>query len=124
MITVIATKAQRQRNDFLLELASALNGCGHSHHNMPPSIPGQQQTITQHPVAHVWYATTADGFQLKFTHMHVLTVGRVGVRISRAIIQSCNDCGTPVADPDFPSGDEHGRLYKVWGTDRCEMSST
>ena len=27
MITVIATKAQRQRNDFLLELASALNGC-------------------------------------------------------------------------------------------------
>ena len=46
-------------------------------------------------------------------------VDRVGVRISRAIIQSCNDCGTPVADADFPSGDEHGRLYKVWGTDRC-----
>ena len=27
VITVIATKAQRQRSDFLLELASALNGC-------------------------------------------------------------------------------------------------
>jgi hypothetical protein len=27
VITAIATKAQRQRNDFLLELASALNGC-------------------------------------------------------------------------------------------------
>ena len=50
--------------------------------------------------------------------------GRVGVRISRAIIQSCTECGTPVADPDFPSGDEHGRLYKVWGTDRCGLLCT
>ncbi len=43
------------------------------------------------------------------------------MRISRAIVQSCTDCGTPVADPDFPHEDEHGRLYKVWGTDRCAV---
>ena len=42
----------------------------------------------------------------------------VGVKIGRAIIQSCQECGTPVKDPDFPSEDEAGRLYKIWGTDR------
>ena len=69
MVTIIATRQQQERVNFLLELTSALNG--------------------------------------------------VGVRIGRAIIQSCTDCGVPVADPDFPTEAEHGRLYKIWGTDRC-----
>ena len=46
----------------------------------------------------------------------------VGVKIGRAVIQSCKSCGTPVADADFPADDEHSRLYKVWGTDRCVVS--
>lgn len=73
MVSIIATRAQQERVNFLLELASALNG--------------------------------------------------VGVKIGRAVIQSCRECGTPVKDPDFPTEDEAGRLYKIWGTDRSVCRS-
>ncbi len=45
----------------------------------------------------------------------------VGVRISKAVIQGCSDCGVPIdEDEDFRRAQRHGaRLYKVWGTDRC-----
>lgn len=50
----------------------------------------------------------------------------VGVRISRAVIQGCSDCGVPISeDEDFRKAEQNGaRLYKVWGTDRCSLQPT
>jgi len=46
-------------------------------------------------------------------------INGVGVRISKAVIQGCSDCGVPIEDEDFRKAEQHGaRLYKVWGTDR------
>jgi hypothetical protein len=44
-----------------------------------------------------------------------------GIKIYRAVIQSCSDCGVPVADDDFAQAEKTGtRLYKIWGTDRAD----
>lgn len=42
-----------------------------------------------------------------------------GVHISRAVIQACHDCGTPISEESHVlRAEQHGpRLYKVWGTD-------
>jgi hypothetical protein len=47
-------------------------------------------------------------------------ISGAGVRIGRAIIQSCKDCQITVDDEDF---DGSARLFKFWGTDRCESCS-